>query len=770
LDSLLNGNNYFRQNKTKTIHPHQWNKPINLSPQSQMKLKILSGIFLLISFILSAQQQKKELTLQEIWASRTFAPEMVYGINSMESGEFYTSLDQVEGGQEINQYSYKTGKLVNNILKTKDLIIPGKTEPLSIDEYMFNAEENKILLATESEPIYRHSSKAHWYVYDMKTKKLVALSEGGKQMFATFSPVHNRVAFVRDNNIFFKDFENNSETQVTFDGKQNEIINGATDWVYEEEFSFDRAYFWSPDGNKIAFYRFDESEVKEFSMTMYGSLYPEEYRYKYPKAGEKNSDVGIFIYTLYSTVPRMAYGIDGNKEYIPRVQWANSDVLSIQKLNRHQNQMDIFHCNLATTKPMEGIQAQLVYSETSSTYIDGSDDRVFYIRDGKQFIWLSDKDGFSHIYLYDLDKKEMKPITKGNWDLTNYLGFDEKTSKIYFVSAESSPMQRDLYSINLNGSGKTKLTTKAGFNKPTFSKGYRYFINEHSTANTPAYISLHSNDGKEIRVLKDNSRLRNTLATYQTSPKEFFNFTTSQNVQLNGWMIKPTNFDPNKKYPVFMFVYGGPGSQTVKDAWEGANYLYYQFLAQKGFLVVSVDNRGTGARGAEFKKVTYMQLGKYETEDQIEAAKYLGSLDYVDAQRIGIMGWSYGGYMSSLCITKGADIFKAAIAVAPVTNWRFYDSIYTERYMRTPQENASGYDDNSPINHVNKLRGNYLIIHGTADDNVHFQNMVEMVTSLNKANKQYDMMFYPNKNHGIYGGNTRLHLYTRMTEFLIQNL
>jgi dipeptidyl-peptidase 4 len=732
-------------------------------------LKIFSALILAPLFIFAQQNPKKDLTLKEIWASRTFAQEMVYGLRSMEDGIHYTTLEGGEKGQVLNQYSYQTGKLIKTILEASKLTPQGQSEPISIDDYSFNKGETKVLLATESEPIYRHSSKSKFYVYDIATQKLTPLSEGGKQMLATFSPARDMVAFVRDNDLFVKNLKDNKETRITNDGKMNEIINGATDWVYEEEFSFDKGFAWSPDGNNIAYYKFDESKVKEFSMTMYeGKLYPEEYRYKYPKAGEDNSVVTIHFYNVSDNLHKKADLGSETDIYIPRIQWANANTLSVQRMNRHQNKMEILHFNADAQEAV--IKAVPVHTETSKTYLSGDEDLVFYLKNGEQFLFLSEKDGFKHIYLFNNQGKQIRQITSGKWEVTEYIGLDEAKGIIYFGSAETSPMERNIYSIGLDGKNKRRLTARNGWNKASFSSGFKYFINENSTANAPVYISLHSSDGKETRVLKDNAKLKATLESYNLSKKEFFNFKTSENVELNGWMIKPANLDPAKKYPVFRTVYGGPGSQTVKDSWDGANYMWHQLLAQKGYIVVSVDNRGTGARGADFRTVTYMQLGKYETIDQIEAAKYLGSLNYVDGNRIGIQGWSYGGYMSSLCITKGADSFKAAIAVAPVTTWRFYDTIYTERYMRTPIENANGYDDNSPINHVEKLKGNYMIIHGTADDNVHFQNMTEMVNALIKHNKQFDSYVYPDRNHGIYGGITRLHLFGKMTDFIEKNL
>ncbi|MDQ3190286.1 MAG: S9 family peptidase [Bacteroidota bacterium] len=738
--------------------------------ESKMRKVCFLIVITLAPFLLFAQGGKKDIKLEEIWASRTFASEGVYGINSMKDGLHYTTLTHGENYQEINQYSYKTGELVKSLVKSTDLRLQDNSEIINIEDYEFNADESKILIATETEQIYRHSTRSNYFVYDIKSKKLFSLSDNGKQQYATFSPESNKVAFVRGNNLFIKNLGDGTEKQVTNDGEFNKIINGSTDWVYEEEFSFNKAFFWSPDGNKIAYYKFNETDVKEFSMTMYGDLYPSEYKYKYPKAGEKNAIVEIHVYSIAQNENiKVDIGSEKN-QYIPRIQWtADANILSIQRLNRLQNKMEILHCNFSPIKEAS-LKSNVIHTETSDTYIDGSDDKLFYLNDKKHFIWLSEKDGYNHIYLYSTDGKTVTQVTKGKWDVTAYYGIDEKSGTIYFQSAETSPLERNIYSIKTDGKGKSKLSSQKGWNDASFSLGFKNYINEYSNANTPKYISLHSADGKELRKLKDNAALKSTLERYNLSKKEFFTFTTSEDVQLNGWMIKPSNFDPKNKYPVFVTIYAGPGSQTVKDQFDGPNFLWYQHLAQKGYIVISVDPRGTGARGTAFKNSTYMELGKYETIDMIETAKYLGSLDFVDSKRIGVQGWSYGGYMSSLCITKGADYYKAAIAVAPVSNWRFYDTIYTERYMRTPQENPKGYDDNSPINHTDKLKGKYLIIHGTADDNVHFQNMVEMTSALIKSNKQFDSYMYPDKNHGIYGGITRLHLFGKMTDFIIQNL
>ena len=704
---------------------------------------------------------KKMIDLKDIWKDYTFSSETVRGVRSMNDGKNYTVLERGKSGINLVQYNYKTGKKVATIIEAKDLTFDGKE--LRMQSYEFSSDEKKVLIGTEVEAIYRRSSKANFFVYDLKSKKIEQLAKEDKQMYADFSPSGNKVAYVMNNNLFFKDFTTNKVVQITEDGEFNKIINGASDWVYEEELELSKAFQWSVDGQKLAFYRFDEAAVKQWNMKMYDDLYPSDYKFKYPKAGEENAKVQIKIFDLTSTkTTNVDLGTD--YQYIPSIEWTkDANTLAVISSNRHQSEVKINLVNASTGK------ANTVHTEKSDTYIEMPFD-VHFMADQKHFILLSEKSGYRHLYLHNIDGSLKNQITNGDWPVTDYYGINEAKGIVYYQSAETSPLDRNVYSIKLDGTGKNRLTKKDGTNSADFSNSFSYFINYHTTANTPNYVSLNNSTGNVIRVLEDNQKLTQQLGEYEIGEKTFFSFKTSQDVELNAWMIKPPNFDKNKKYPVFLTIYGGPGSQTVTNSWGGSNFFWHQLLAQKGYIVVSVDNRGTGARGVDFKKVTYKQLGKYETEDQIEAAKYFATLPYVDGSRIGVQGWSYGGYMSSLCLLKGADYFKAAIAVAPVTNWRFYDSIYTERYMQTPQENEDGYDDNSPINHVEKLKGKYLLVHGMADDNVHLQNTTEMISALVDADKQFDLFVYPNKNHGIYGGNTRYHLYSKMTNFVLENL
>lgn len=723
-----------------------------------MKKLFSAGFIFFVLLTNTVFSQTKEITLNDIYKTGKFYPKSIHGIRSMNDGEHYTTLVR---GQKIIKYSYLTGEEVETVFDLNEI----NTEIESaISAYEFSADESKLLLETAKVPIYRHSYKADFYVYDIKTKSIAPVSENGKQQLATFSPNGKNVAFVRENNLFYKDLAHDAEIQVTSDGKWNNIINGAPDWVYEEEFGFSKAFAWSPEGDKIAFYRFDESRVKQFNMTMYGELYPEWYQFKYPKAGEDNAIVEILVFDLASEKKtKMDIGSETD-QYIPRIKWTKeNNTLAIMRLNRLQNKVDILFAD--ATKG----SSDVIYSEENEKYIAEIHDDYITFTNDNSFIISSEKSGYKHFYLYSNNGTLINQITSGEFDCNSFLGYDEENKTLYFSSFERSPLQTDAYKIKINGKGKKLLTENPGTNRTYFSNNFKYFINVYSNANTPNYITLNDKNGKQLREIEDNARLISTMEEYGFATKEFITIPTSHEFDLNAYIIKPKDFDPNKEYPLFMYVYGGPESQNVTDAF-GYRDAWFQMLTQKGYIIACVDNRGTDGRGEKFRKATYLQLGKLETEDQIEAAKYLGSLPYIDKERIGMFGWSYGGFMTLSCLTKGADVFKMGISVAPVTNWRFYDTIYTERFMRKPQDNASGYDDNSPINHVDEFKGKLLLVHGMGDDNVHFQNSVEFSEKMVQANKQFEMQFYPNKNHGIYGGNTTYHLYTRMTNFILENL
>lgn len=732
--------------------------PMSINSKSIYNItKFISCIFLCLLYKFNLNSQ--EITVEKIWKNYEFYPKGINGFKSMNDGEHYTMATE---DLSIVKFPIAKKNDKGEILMDGRLMKYNGSQ-IIYDDYEFNSDESKILLATNLKSIYRYSFEATYFLFDLKTKQLKPLdSINQPQTLAEYSPDGRMISYIHNNNLFIKNLETDKITRLTDDGGKNEIINGTTDWVYEEEFSLIKGYSWSSDSKLIAFLRFDEKNVKEFSMPIYGEIYPDNYQFKYPKAGEENSKVTAQIITIKTgEITQLNLS---NYEYIPRFSWSPvSNQLIIQTLNRHQNELSYHLFDFNNSK----LFSTLFFKENSNTYID-IDNELVILRDGKNIIRTSDQDGFNHIYKLGFDGSQTQ-ITKGNWDVIEFLGVDDKSNLIYFSSSEPSATQKSVYSIRLDGANKKLLTKNSGYNEAEFLKGMKYFTLNYSNANQPPIYSLCRSDGTLLRILESNQELAKNISSYPISKKEFMTL-DANGIQLNAWMIKPVNFDSSKKYPVYMTVYGGPGHNEVLDSWDGSDYMYHQLLAQKGYIVFSVDPRGTMYRGSNFKKSTYLQLGKLEIEDIINCAKELQKLNYVDSARIGIMGWSFGGFLSSLAITKGANLFKMAIAVAPVTNWRFYDNIYTERFMRTPNENKEGYDSNSPIHFVNKLKGKFLLIHGSADDNVHFQNTMEMISAIVDADKQFDIFIYPNRNHGIYGGNTRNHLFKLMLNYTLKNL
>ena len=717
-------------------------------------------ILLFLSFSTLAQIHAQDsIKLTDIWEDYTFVNKSVRGFNFMNDGRHFTRLKD----KAIKKYDITTGEEVEEILSNKGLKEMSGFDA-EISSYKFNDDESFIMVESNKKSIFRRSYTSNVHAYNTKSKELIEV-HAEPIMNASLSPNKDKVAFALNNNLHIKEFGKKEPIAITADGEKNKIINGIADWVYEEEFSIVKAYQWSPDGKFIAYIKFDETEVPEFTMTNYrDELYPEYVTWKYPKVGENNSVVSVHIYNV-STKSTVEVDLgDMDDMYVPRIKWTqDQSKLCVFKMNRHQNHLQLFLTDATSGK------STLMYEEKNKYYIDITDDLTF-LKNGKQFIITSEQDGYNHIYLYDLTGKLKKQITTGDYDVTSFYGVDEKREMVYYQAATKSAMQKELFATSYTKKKQEVISDVAGSNSAQFSSTYDYYVLTHSDINTPPTYSVYDRSKKKLRSLEDNMELRDIQSKVGTAPIEFFDFDTKEGVNLNGWMLKPADFKENRSYPVFMYLYGGPGSQQVTDAWKGQNYWWFQMLAQQGYIVACVDNRGTGARGEEFKKMTYLKLGHYETIDQIEAAKYLGNLPYTDKNRIGIFGWSYGGYMSSLCLLKGNDVFKAAIAVAPVTSWKWYDTIYTERYMRTLEENEDGYKDNSPIYFADQLKGNYLLVHGMGDDNVHFQNSVEMANALISANKQFDTYYYPNRNHGIYGGVTRLHLYQKMTDFLLEKL
>ncbi len=690
-----------------------------------------------------------------------FEPRTVRGVRSMNDGAHYTTLDD----GKILEFSYETGEQTA-------VVFDGKLQQpkLSFSDYEFSPDERFILLATEVRPVYRRSFTAKYWIYDREEEQLFPLSKGALQQVAQFSPDAMHVAFVRENNLYVVDLASKTERQITSDGLSNCIINGIPDWVYEEEFGFSRAFAWSPDGRNLAWMRFDESLVREYTMTRFdGKLYPECYSFKYPKAGEQNSIVEVYSYNLETDrCSRMDLGAETD-QYIPRIKWTPAGGLLVYRLNRPQNHFELLLFDTAlfaigSETDTATVSARVIYEERDPRYIERVDDEcITFLPNGEQFVVRSERDGFTHLYLYSTESGLLNQITTGEWDVTALVGIEG--DRVYYLSTETSPLKRDLFTIRLDGKEKQRLTDGTGTYAVLPSCGFRYYISYFSNVSTPNLVTLHEADGRLVRTLEDNAALKDTLLRLNVPGKEFFTFQTPEGIELNGYMIHPADWDSTRRYPLLMVQYSGPGSQRVADSWSMG---WEDVLVQQGYIIACVDGRGTGFRGSEFKKCTYRQLGRYEVEDQISAARYLATLPYVDSERIGIYGWSFGGFMALNCILKGNDLFKMAIAVAPVTSWRFYDTIYTELYNGNPDENPSGYDDNSPINLADRLQGKLLIAHGTADDNVHIQNTYEMISRLAQHDKPFEVCIYPDRNHSM--GDCRDHLMERCIEFVHRNL
>lgn len=721
------------------------------------KILLLSTLITAPITTIQAQQQ---IEVAQIW-NGTFRTNQLNALNTLHTKNQYSVLDYNRNTKTftIDAFDFTTLEKVQTLFSTADF-----PEIKEISDYSINKTDDKILIATNSNPIYRHSFTSVYYLFDIASKSLIKISENAIQ-----EPLLNKngskIAYAFENNLYVFDVATKKTTQITKDGKKNSIINGITDWVYEEEFAFVRAFDWNADGTKLAYIKFDESDVPVFSMDIYGEdLYPQQQVFKYPKAGENNSKVSLHLYDVSKASTQNVALNAETAYYIPRIKFTNNaNVLSVQTQNRHQNQLNLLFVDANSGK------TSTILTEKDKAYVDVTDNLTFL--NDNSFIWTSEKDGYNHIYHYNNDGSLKKQVTTGDWEVTNYYGYNKSNETIYYQSVENGSTKRDVYSIQLNGSSKKQLSAQSGTNSATFSPDFKYFINNHSSSTkAQSYSLVDASTGKNVKEILNNSALEDKLKKFDLPKKEFTTFKNEVGNDLNGYIIKPKNFDTKKKYPVLLYQYSGPGSQEVADSWNDSNDYWHMMLSQKGYIIVCVDGRGTGFKGADFKKVTQKELGKFEVEDQIYVAKQLAKESFVDASRIGIWGWSFGGFMSSNALFQGNDVFKTAIAVAPVTSWRFYDSVYTERFMTTPQENASGYDNNSPITHADKLRGNFLLIHGTADDNVHVQNAMLLINKLVSLNKNFDWLIYPDKNHGIYGGKTREQLYTKMTDYILEKL
>ncbi len=715
-------------------------------------------------------QANQQLTLEDITGGK-YNPQYVYGVNPMKDGESYTQLSN--DNKRIIRRSFKTGKEIGVLFDADNARGPKKLN--AIDGYIMSPDERRILLRTQTKAIYRRSYTAVYYIYDVENKKFEALSEGGPQQMPLFSPDGNVIAFVRDNNLFLvKLLFGNAESQVTKDGKFNEVINGLPDWVNEEEFSTNRSFDFSSDSQMLAWIRYDESKVPIYSIQEFKGAYPTRseydeypgsYNYKYPVAGAKNSDVSVMTFDIKNRVTRALKLPLDSDGYIPRIQFtADASKLAVVTLNRHQDHMNIYMANPRST------ECKLVVQEQNNKYVTESayGSLKFY---GDHFAYISDRSGYKHIYWYNINGKLERQVTKGNYDVSAFYGYDAKSGRFYYASHQESPLRTAVYAMDKSGK-EHKLSQQQGSNTATFSTSMKYFLNIYSSATQPPVTTLcDATNGKVISTMVDNAELKKTV-TPLLGKKEFFSFKTADGVELNGWMIKPQNFDAKKQYPVIMYQYSGPGSQEVTDSWNMGFYpggVWESYMAQQGFIFACVDGRGTGARGADFEKCTYLRLGEKESHDQVEAAIYLGNLPYVDKSRIAIWGWSFGGFNTLMSMSEGRPVFRAGVAVAAPSNWKYYDTVYTERYMRTPKENADGYAVN-PIQRAGNLSGDLLLIHGTADDNVHFRNFTEVSEAYVQAGKMFRQQVYTNRNHNIFGGNTRLHLFRTISNYFVEKL
>ncbi|MBQ8500864.1 MAG: DPP IV N-terminal domain-containing protein [Bacteroides sp.] len=734
--------------------------------------KISMAIWVCLCSLAAFAQSGRTLELQEV-VSGQFAPKNIRNVTAIPGDSEHYSQMNAEGTQVI-KYSFKTGREVEVLF---DAATARECPFKRFDSYQFSPDGSKLLIATETNYIYRRSYTAVHYLYSLKrnlegkiNNVVERLSDGGPQQAPVFSPDGNMVAFVRDNNIYLvKLLYGNSESQVTEDGKRNEVLNGVPDWVYEEEFSMNRALEFSADSKMLAFIRWDESAVPSYSFPLFAGekprlipceKYPGDYIYKYPKTGEVNSKVSVHTFDIKSKVTRkVAVPLDEDG-YIPRIRFTKDpNKLAVLTMNRHQNRLELYFADPRSTV------CKLILRDESDTYIKERtlDGVVFY---NDTFSFMSDRSGYNHLYWYSMTGSLLKQVTSGEYEVKSFLGYAPEEGAFYYSSNEGSPLRTAIYKIDRKGK-KLKLSTGEGTHTAQFGSNMKYYLNRFSNLTTPTLITLNDNTGKTLATLQDNAALKQKLAGYNLPQKEFFTFQTPDGTSLNGWMMKPTDFDASHQYPVLMYQYSGPGSQEVVDCY---GITWETYMATRGYVVVCVDGRGTGGRGADFEKCTYLNLGIKEAKDQVSTAQYLATLPYVDKNRIGIWGWSFGGYMTLMSMSEGTPVFKAGVAVAAVTSWDYYDTIYGERFMRTPKENAEGYRLTSAFERADKLNGALLLVHGMADDNVHFQNCAEYAERLVQLGKQFDMMVYTNRNHSIYGGNTRLHLYTKLTNFFNREL
>mgnify|MGYP006277534673 CR=1 FL=1 len=716
------------------------------------------------------QQAAGELTVERIHGTGELQAESFRG-QWRSDGESWTVVEaDDEGRDELWEVEAETGDR-EKLISASELVPADASEPISIYEHAFSPDGRHVLIFTDAQRVWRDRTKGHYYTFDLSTRELRPVSrKPGWQMFAKFGPDSRRVAFVREHDIFVTEIATGEERALTSSGSE-EIINGTTDWVYEEELGLRDAFRWSPDGTRIAYWQLDRSPIPPFYLVDQTKLYPELKPVHYPKAGTENSKVRVGVLELEGG--STTWFDVGEPEYVPRMDWVDAGTVWIQTLNRHQDRLE-----LRLGDPADG-STRTVLAETDSAWVDVDDD-LTWIDGGDRFVWSSMRDGWNHLYLYERDGTLVRKITDFAADVTAFHGIGETADgerRAWLTAAHPTPYRRSVGRVPLDDPSSVTWTAEAtaepgqGVHRADVAPGGGWFVDTRSSMGVAPVAELKDAAGRAVRTLVDNAELKARLDSLELGGTDFFQLSAADGATaLNAWRITPPAFDSAAAHPVLMYVYGGPGIQTVMDRWGGSRYLWHQLLARKGFVVVSVDNRGTGGRGRDFYKQVHLRLGQLETADQLAAARQLGEEPWADASRIGIWGWSYGGYMTLLTTLKGEGLVAAGASVAPVTHWKLYDTIYTERYMRTPAENPEGYRKGAPLNYASKLDAELLIVHGTGDDNVHPQNTTLMVQALEQANEQFRMRLYPNRTHAIRGATNQVNLHGMLTDFFAAEL